>query len=518
MSGMKKFRIFLSSVQSEFAAERRMLAEYIRTDALLGRFFDVFLFEETVARDQSPACVYLGEVEQSDVYIGLLGSEFGYETESGVSATESEYDLATQLGKTRLVFIKSVGRRDVRQMRFVEKIQGEVTRKSFKDFDSLRFAVYGALVRYLEQCGYVRMTPFDASFDIGLTMDDIDPEKVSEFFKLARIAKKLTVPPDADAKWLLEKLDAISSDGKLSNAAVLLFSKDPQRKFLSSEVKCLQYWGREVERPIPSYKILHGGLIDMIEESLAFVMSRIDHEVGEPLRGGVAPGRDELPELAVREAIVNAVCHRDYADNGSVQIMLFSDRLEILNPGTLPKGWTAERLLRTHDSKARNLTLAQALNWAGYVEKSGNGTESIVRRCLDAGLPKPEYHPDNVDFKVVIWRNPDRLRSGNAQSGSSQGPAGAQSGPSQGPVKAQSHANAATVGREACVGLLRTCVLSRKEIAVRLNLSPKSGFIKRFLAELIDDGIVELTIPDKPNSRLQKYRLTDKGRGLAVSG
>ena len=157
-------------------------------------------------------------------------------------------------------------------------------------------------------------------------------------------------------------------------------------------------------------------------------MSRIDHEIGEPLRGGVAPGRNELPELAVREAIVNAVCHRDYADNGSVQIMLFSDRLEILNPGTLPKGWTAERLLRTHDSKARNLTIAQALNWAGYVEKSGNGTESIVRRCVEAGLPKPEYYPDNVDVKAVIWRNPDRLSSGNAQSGPSQGTVGVQSG------------------------------------------------------------------------------------------
>jgi len=190
-----KLKIFISSVQKEFAEERRMLAEYIRTDVLLGRFFDVFLFEETVARDQSPACVYLGEVEESDVYMGLLGSEFGHETESGVSATESEYDLATRLGKTRLVFIKSVNRRDPREIRFVEKVQGEVTRKSFKDFDSLRFAVYGALVRHLEQCGYVRMTPFDASFDTGLTMDDIDVEKVSEFFKRARMAKKLTVPP-----------------------------------------------------------------------------------------------------------------------------------------------------------------------------------------------------------------------------------------------------------------------------------------------------------------------------------
>ena len=333
----------------------------------------------------------------------------------------------------------------------------------FSDFGSLRLGVYSALVRYLEQSGYVRTTPFDASYDTGLTMEDVDDKKIAEFLKRARAAKKLTVPAEADAQWILDKLDAISSDGRLSNAAVLLFAKEPQRKFIASEVKCLQYWGREVERPIPSYKILHGGLIDMIEEALAFVMSRIDHEVGEPLRGGIAPGHDELPELAVREAIVNAVCHRDYADNGSVQIMLFSDRLEILNPGTLPKGWTAERLLRTHDSKARNLTIAQALNWAGYVEKSGNGTESIVRRCLDAGLPKPEYHPDNVDFKVIIWRDPARLGPVGAQLGSSQGAVGAQLGRSQGAVRAQSP-------REKCLILLAGSELKRKEIAVGVRM------------------------------------------------
>ncbi len=237
----------------------------------------------------------------------------------------------------------------------------------------------------------------------------------------------------------------------------------------------------------------------------AFVMSRIDHEVGVPERNGVAPGHDELPELAVREAIVNAVCHRDYVDNGSVQIMLFSDRLEILNPGTLPKGWTAERLLRTHDSKARNLTIAQALNWAGYVEKSGNGTESIVRRCLEAGLPKPEYHPDNVDFKVIIWRDPARL-----------GPVGAQSGPSRGPVRDQSQNDSAcnAIGRESCLKLLEAGDLGRKEIALSFNVSPRSGYIKRFLYDLVEDGLIELTIPEKPNSRLQKYRLTDKGRGV----
>ncbi len=176
--------------------------------------------------------------------------------------------------------------------------------------------------------------------------------------------------------------------------------------------------------------------------------------------------------------------------------MLFSDRLEILNPGTLPKGWTAERLLRTHDSKARNLTIAQALNWAGYVEKSGNGTESIVRRCMDAGLPKPEYHPDNVDFKVIIWRNPARL-----------GPVGVQSGRSRGAVRAQSP-------REKCLILLAGSELKRKEIAVGVRMPSRSGYLSRMLAELVEDGLIERTIPDKPNSSQQRYRLTEKGQQI----
>ena len=490
-----KFKVFISSVQSEFAEERARLVDYIRKDALLGIFFEPFIFEQTHACDNTPQGVYLKEVRECDIYLGLLGRRFGHEMDTGVSATESEYDLATQLGKTRLVFIKEGGRREPKERRFVDKVQNSVIRKSFSDFETLRLAVYGALVRFLEQSGYVRATPFDAAFDTGLTIADIDPEKVSYYLDKARTAKKLTVPKDADANWVLGKLDALAPDGRISNAAVLLFAKEPQKKFISSEVKCLQYWGNEVERPIPSYRFYQGGLVQMIESALAFVMSRIDHEVHEPSSDGVARGSDELPELAVREAIVNAVCHRDYSDNGSVQVMLFRNRLEIINPGTLPKGWTVERLLQTHDSKSRNLVIAQALNWAGFVEKSGNGTESIVRRCLESGLQTPEYHPDNADFKVIIWRK-------------------AQSGPSRGPVRAQSAPGQALTGREAVVELLAESELGRKEISALLKVSAQSGHIKRFLAELVEDGLIEYTIPDKPNSRLQKYRLTAKGKSM----
>ena len=103
---MRPIRIFISSVQQEFAQERKALAEYIRTDALLGRFFEVFIFEEMPAKSQSTVQVYLGEVEQADIYLALMGANYGYEDAEGVSPTEREFDLATKFHKDLLIFIK----------------------------------------------------------------------------------------------------------------------------------------------------------------------------------------------------------------------------------------------------------------------------------------------------------------------------------------------------------------------------------------------------------------------------
>ena len=89
---MKPLKLFISSVQKEFATERIALAQYIREDSLLGSFFDVFLFEEIAANSYSTAQVYLSEVEASQIYLGILGNEYGYEDAQGVSPTEREFD------------------------------------------------------------------------------------------------------------------------------------------------------------------------------------------------------------------------------------------------------------------------------------------------------------------------------------------------------------------------------------------------------------------------------------------
>ena len=96
----------------------------------------------------------------------------------------------------------------------------------------------------------------------------------------------------------------------------------------------------------------------------------------------------------------------DYTSNGSVQVMLFRNRLEVWNPGQLPYGLTVSKLLEPHKSLPANPLIADPLFWTGYVDKVGTGTEDIVNLCKEKGLKSPEYHQEE-DFRVVIWRRTD---------------------------------------------------------------------------------------------------------------
>lgn len=548
-------RIFISSVQREFAKERKALAEMIRKDMLLGTFFEVFLFEETTAQNRSAQSVYLDEVRNSDIYLGLFGTEYGFEDAEGVSPTEREYDLATECGKCRLAFVKraSAHLRAPKERALIAKVERDVTRKSFSSMATLKKTVYESLFRYLQERDVVNVRPFDESYSLGVKLDDLDADRVAAFVRMVRVAGKVTFAPGISTAEILSRLGAFdSSTGKIANAAALLFAKNPALFRPSWELKCLQLWGTTFEKPFPSYHIYHGTVFEQVDQALDFVMSRVDHWVGprDAAESAQAPARSEFPTEAVREAIVNAVCHRDYTDDGSVQVMLFRDRLEVLNPGTLPRGWTAANLLQTHDSKPHNGILATAMQWAGYVEKSGYGTEDIVRKCKAWGLREPEYHPSSVDFRLVLWRqaikeprdftqlgevgevgSQKRVESSASRGVESSAPRGVESD-AETPIKSMACDSLnrlyppAAMGVESGGGVvlsLRDMILlsvvqqpkSRAEIARSLGKPRIFGNLVRRITTLLDDDLIELTIPDKPNSRLQKYRVTRKGRQVA---
>lgn len=396
-------RIFISSVQKEFAAERKALCNYIREDSLLGKFFKPFLFEELPAIDLSAQDAYLTEAAQSEIYLGIYGEQYGFEDAEGVSPTEREFDTATANNRQRLIYVKRGGTRHPKEDAFIKKVEPQLIRKSFNDFDELKAAVYASLVRYLEKHGYLRTLPWDAAINEDATLEEIDPEKVERFVTMAKEKRSFPLSMSHGIPKILQHLELMTDEGKLTNAALLLFGKRPQHFFISSEVKCAQFYGTKVQKPIPYYQVFRGSFFELVDQAVGFVMNHIDAAVGTRNKSNDVDVEFEIPVEAVSEAICNACVHRLYTSSASVQIMLFRDRLEVLSPGGLPEGMTEEKMTKTHQSYPVNPTLAYPVYLAGYIEHLGTGTIDLIDKCRDKGLKTPEFHFDE-DGQVIIWR------------------------------------------------------------------------------------------------------------------
>ena len=403
-----KYRIFISSVQREFAKERKALASYIRKDAILGKFFEVFLFEEVPAQERKADGVYLAEVDDCDIYLGIFGHTYGNVDSRGVSATEREYRRAAARHKYRICFVdKSAGETDPQQAAFISRVNDDVVRKGFVGYDDLRTAVYAALAKHLEDKGLINVLPFDAAKTAGVAIKDLSVAKIRDFIRTAREKRQFPLPVNSSVEKLLTALELVDDYGNVLNPAALLFGKRPQKFFVASEVKCAQFYADRVSKPMADHQIYMGDVFELADQATRFVMSHISNWVGTRETGDTAevPTKFELPYDAVKEAIVNAIVHRDYTSNASVQVMLFKDRLEVWSPGSLPHGMTIGKLSKTHKSVPVNPLLARAMYLKGYIEKSGTGTEDMIAKCKEWGVPAPEWTEDDADdFRVILKR------------------------------------------------------------------------------------------------------------------
>ena len=389
---MTPLRVFVSSVQREFAEERAAVRDYLRGDPLMRRFFHAFLFEDVPATDRRPDALYLDEVERCDVYVGLFGRDYGSEDTHGASPTEREFDRAEALGKHRLIFVKG-GAGDTRHPRMqalIDRAQADLVRRRFDTPADLLAGLYAALVEYLEGRELLRWGPFDAAPCTDATLDDLDHDRMTAFIGTARRARQFPLADDAPPEALLEHLNLLNR-GRLTNAAVLLFGKRPQRFLISSGVKCAHFHGTRVGKPIPSHQVYQGTVFELVDHAVDFVLSKIALSVGTRAESVQAPVSYEIPKEVVIEAIVNAVAHRDYTSAASVQVMLFADRLEVWNPGGLPPPLTLDRLRVPHESVPGNPLLARAMYLVKYIEQMGTGTLDMIERCVDAGLREPEF-------------------------------------------------------------------------------------------------------------------------------
>ena len=498
-------RIFISSVQREFAEERKALADYLAGDSLLQRFFDTFVFERDIrAADQRPDELYLDEVRDCDIYLGLFGNEYGNENADGVSPTHLEYLEATKLDKTRLIFVKGQDDKDKhpKMQSLIQEVSSQLTRCRFQEMADLLPDVYTSLLNYLESKVNLAMTPWDTRVPQGATLDDLDSEYITRFVGLAHRGRKFPLSEDTDVIEVLTHLDLLD-EGRPKNAALLLFGKKPQRFAISSEIKCAQFYGTEKAKPILSLHAYKGTAFQLVDQAIEFVMSRINISVGTRKNGPQAPVTPEIPRDVIAEAIVNAVAHRDYNSNGSVQVELYANRLEVRNPGTLPKTLTLQKLRQAHNSIPGNPLLAESLYLTKHIERMGTGTRDMIDNCISAGLPEPEFGLDG-GFVVTIHRPESNGVLMNRVSDVGPPEPQPESRPESQPESLESR----------ILGLLQQEPLGKAEISAGLGQKKVSGQLNKVIRSMVADQYIELTIPDKPNSRLQKYRVTPRGRAL----
>ena len=113
----------------------------------------------------------------------------------------------------------------------------------------------------------------------------------------------------------------------------------------------------------------------------------------------------EYPKDAVREALLNAIAHKDYSGGVPIQISVYTDKIIIWNEGQLPENWTVKNLLEKHASRPYNPDIANALFRSGYIESCGRGTLKIIRECKQAGIPEPVFSYDSSDISVEFRKD-----------------------------------------------------------------------------------------------------------------
>jgi len=403
----KGYTIFISSVQKELEAERRAIKNFITHDALLRRFITkVFLFEDIPASDRKTDDIYLEEVEQCDIYLAILGNEYGWKNEEGQSPTELEFDQATKTHRERLVFVKGTDdtARDPDMVKLVHRAGRQLTRRRFLDMPGLIREVYASLVVCLENRGDLRSTPFDETVCDGATLRDIDNAEVKTFVETAEAAGRLKLKGSHAPKAVLQNFNLLRDD-RPTNAAILLFGKNPRMFFNNAQVHCFHFLGTEKHKPIASQQPYEGRLLEVIDQAVEFVLGKIDRSVGTRATSTQAPVTFEIPRPVITEAVVNAVTHRNYRHNGFVQVIVFADRIEVWNPGELPPGLTPDMLRRPHGPIPRNPLIAEPLFRVKYVEKAGTGTTDMIDDCRKASLPEPDFEQRGPYFVVTLWRD-----------------------------------------------------------------------------------------------------------------
>lgn len=311
---------------------------------------------------------------------------------------------------------------------------------------------------------------------------DFKPRLLKRFFAEAGREQVLS---DEDTLHNLGLLEFVDGKPILNNTGVLFFTEEPSRFLPQAIIQCVRYKG-VIKLDIEDQKDMTFDMLKNIDECFVFLRRSLDvafkFESGNPKRQEVW----EIPYIALREALVNAMSHRDYINRGThIQVEVFDDRVSITNSGGLAKGFTSDDLRRR--SVRRNPNIVNIFHRADYIEKLGTGLLRIDSELKKAGLPKIEFDVNEYWFEIIFRRQKINKVSKNEDID--------------------------LISRD--VSILELCLTPkyRKEVLVDLlGVSNRRTNYESKMEHLVKSGLLAFTFPDIPTHPDQKYLTTDIGR------
>ena len=325
-------------------------------------------------------------------------------------------------------------------------------------------------------------------------VQDLDQDRLAQYV----LRRKQDRPHFATLELSqLYDLIGVTKNGDVTLAAVLLFSPYPQAYFPQLSIIATHVPGTEMglldeqgQRFIDS-KRLEGTLPEMLEQAVGFVRNNMQVSTRIDPATGRRMDRPEYPLDAVRETILNALVHRDYSihtEGMPVQLTMYSDRLEVANPGGLYGRLTVDQLGKVQPD-TRNPVLVTAMESLGQTENRYSGIPRIQHAMAELGLPAPVFVNTRSNFSVTLRNKPD------AATQKASGPA-------------------SDVPAEDPKGLLAFCrqPRSRAEIIAYLGIPSAQYALRRYLDPLVEAGAIRLSLPDKPRSPRQTYRTAEGWR------
>ena len=324
----------------------------------------------------------------------------------------------------------------------------------------------------------------------GITWDSVPIDNVSimdfrndsfDIFREQAVRSKRMSKQDVKItnEELLDGLKLVEN-GKFTRAAVLLFYHDPERWVPGAYIK-IGYF--ESDADLRYQDEVKGSLISQADKVVDLLfMKYLKAEISYD--GVTRVETYPYPKEALREAVYNAIVHKNYATLIPIQISVYADKIYIGNDCVFPEDWTVENLLGKHRSRPYNPLIANTFFRAGYIESWGRGIEKIKESCIENGNEMAEYQVSSSEMMVVFRGLPSNATQ-----------------------DATKDATQDTTQEDVVKRILTYCEIprSRKEIVRYMGYADERGFVKRHLKPLVQAEKLFMTIPDKPNSKYQKY-------------